>query len=211
MRIKAFLYAGVAGIALAATGALATGAQAQTLTGAVSSAEEGAMEGVLVSAKKAGSTITTTVVLERQGPVQLPGRPARARPLHASPSAPPATRSPGPKEVDVAAGGASADLKLAKVTAKNVQAQLSNAEWLLSAPGADQIKSFLPDCVGCHTLQRVYLRDPHAGRMEAGVHPHGPLCARERADPAAAPAPGRPAQRAAARSRRLMDAGGRVS
>ena len=39
---------------------------------------------------------------------------------------------------------------------KNVQAQLSNAEWLLSAPGADQIKSFLPDCVGCHTLQRVY-------------------------------------------------------
>jgi virginiamycin B lyase len=62
MRIKAFLYAGVAGIALAATGALATGAQAQTLTGAVSSPTEGAMEGVLVSAKKVGSTVTTTVV-----------------------------------------------------------------------------------------------------------------------------------------------------
>ena len=37
-----------------------------------------------------------------------------------------------------------------------MQAQLSNAEWLLSAPGNDQIKSFLPDCVGCHTLQRVF-------------------------------------------------------
>ncbi|HYT47759.1 MAG TPA: hypothetical protein VEL04_05025, partial [Burkholderiales bacterium] len=41
---------------------------AQTaLTGLVSSAEEGAMEGVLVGAKKAGSTITVTVVSDAQG------------------------------------------------------------------------------------------------------------------------------------------------
>ena len=33
------------------------------LTGTVSSAEEGAMEGVLVSAKLAGSTVTITVAL----------------------------------------------------------------------------------------------------------------------------------------------------
>ena len=38
------------------------GANAQTLSGKVSSAEEGLMEGVLVSAKKEGSTVTTTVV-----------------------------------------------------------------------------------------------------------------------------------------------------
>ena len=38
------------------------GAQAQTLSGQVSSTEEGMMEGVLVSAKKEGSTVTTTVV-----------------------------------------------------------------------------------------------------------------------------------------------------
>ena len=78
MRIKAFLYAGVAGVALVATGALATGAQAQTLAGAVSSAEEGAMEGVLVSAKKAGSTITTTVVSNDKG--QYASRPAGSSP-----------------------------------------------------------------------------------------------------------------------------------
>ncbi len=156
MRIKAFLYAGVAGIALVATGALATGAQAQTLTGAVSSAEEGAMEGVLVSAKKAGSTITTTVVSNDKGQYSFPA--GRLEPGHYTLTIRAAGYTlAGPKEVEVAAGGASADLKLAKVTGvKNVQAQLSNAEWLMSAPGADQIKSFLPDCVGCHTLQRVY-------------------------------------------------------
>src|ERR1700693_982435 len=37
------------------------------LTGIVTSAEEGVMEGVLVSAKKAGSTITLTVVSDKDG------------------------------------------------------------------------------------------------------------------------------------------------
>jgi virginiamycin B lyase len=37
------------------------------LTGQVSSAEEGPMEGVLVSAKRAGSTVTTTVVTDDKG------------------------------------------------------------------------------------------------------------------------------------------------
>ena len=40
---------------------------AQTLTGTVSSAAEGAMEGVLVSAQKTGSPITVTVVSDAQG------------------------------------------------------------------------------------------------------------------------------------------------
>ncbi len=42
------------------------------LTGQVTSAEEGAMEGVLVSAKKAGSTITITVVSDAQGRYSFP-------------------------------------------------------------------------------------------------------------------------------------------
>ena len=42
------------------------------LTGQVTSAEEGPMEGVLVSARRAGSTITTTVVSDRQGRYQFP-------------------------------------------------------------------------------------------------------------------------------------------
>ena len=42
------------------------------LTGQVTSAEEGAMEGVLVSAKTTGSTITTTVVSDAQGRYRFP-------------------------------------------------------------------------------------------------------------------------------------------
>ena len=51
-----------------------TAAPAQTvaLSGQVTSAEEGAMEGVLVSAKKAGSTITITVVSDRDGRYSFP-------------------------------------------------------------------------------------------------------------------------------------------
>jgi len=44
----------------------------QTLSGVVSSAAEGPMEGVLVSAKKDGSTITVTVVSDEKRPLQLP-------------------------------------------------------------------------------------------------------------------------------------------
>src|SRR5262245_34996669 len=48
-------------------------AQAQiALSGLVSSSEEGAMEGVLVSAKKEGATITTTVVSDVQGRYRFP-------------------------------------------------------------------------------------------------------------------------------------------
>src|SRR5256885_8961852 len=42
------------------------------LTGRVTSAEEGPMEGVLISAKKAGSTITITVVSDEQGRYRFP-------------------------------------------------------------------------------------------------------------------------------------------
>src|SRR5882762_7186270 len=53
--------------------AYSAGAAAQAaLAGKVSSAEEGAMEGVLVSAKKAGSTITITVVSDAKGQYSFP-------------------------------------------------------------------------------------------------------------------------------------------
>jgi virginiamycin B lyase len=154
MRVKALL------ASTSLVGALAlmplVPAQAQTaaaLTGQVSSAEEGMMEGVLVSAKREGSTITTTVVTNDKGQYSFPA--GRLEPGHYDIT----IRATGyvldgPKAVDVAAGGAKADLKLAKT--KNLVGQLTNAEWLISAPGEDRIKSFLPDCVGCHSLQRVF-------------------------------------------------------
>ncbi len=131
-------------------------AQAQTtaLSGQVSSAEEGTMEGVLVSAKKEGSTITTTVVSNDKGQFSFPAD--RLEPGHYNISIRAAGYDlAGPKMVDIGTGAAAtADIKLQK--AKNVANQLSSAEWLQSAPGDDKIKSFLPDCVGCHTLQRIF-------------------------------------------------------
>ena len=47
-------------------------AQNAALTGRVSSAEEAVMEGVLVSAKKDGATITTTVVSNDTGQFSFP-------------------------------------------------------------------------------------------------------------------------------------------
>ena len=173
------------------------GANAQTaLSGKVSSAEEGLMEGVLVSAKQAGSTITTTVVSNAKGEFSFPAE--RLAPGHYAISIRAAGYNlAGPKEIDVAAGSpASADIKLAKT--HNILGQLSNGEWIMSAPGSDQVKSFLPDCVGCHTLQRVFSRDAFPRGVEGRVRPHGPLCTRKRADPPAAPPPGRSPQRAPA-------------
>src|ERR1700683_1753940 len=43
-----------------------------SLSGQVSSTEEGVMEGVLVSAKKEGSTISLTVVTDKQGHYRFP-------------------------------------------------------------------------------------------------------------------------------------------
>src|SRR5262245_30441928 len=49
-----------------------TGAQAQGLSGQVSSAQEAVMEGVLVTVKKEGSTIATTVVSNDKGQYSFP-------------------------------------------------------------------------------------------------------------------------------------------
>ena len=60
-----------------------TVAQAQApvaLTGRVSSAEEGAMEGVVVAAKRDGSTISVSVVTDAQGRFAFPA--ARLEPGH---------------------------------------------------------------------------------------------------------------------------------
>jgi len=127
--------------------------EAQSLAGTVSSAEEGAMEGVLVGAKKAGSTVTVTVVSDAKGRYAFPAAKLE-----------PGTYSlriravgydlDGAGSAEVAAAGtATLDLKLKKTS--DLAAQLSNGEWMASVPGTDQQKDTLRNCVGCHTLQRV--------------------------------------------------------
>ena len=55
----------------------------QALTGLVRSAEEGPMEGVLVSAQRANTPVTITVVTDASWTIQLSSHPPRSRPLHA--------------------------------------------------------------------------------------------------------------------------------
>src|SRR4051812_3183288 len=85
-----------------------------TLSGQVTSAEEGAMEGVLVSAKRAGARITITVASDPQGRYRFPA--AKLQPgQYALRIRATGYDLDGPALVDVAADRpAIADLKLRK-------------------------------------------------------------------------------------------------
>jgi streptogramin lyase len=123
------------------------------LTGYVNSQEESAMEGVLVSAKRAGSTMTITVVSNAQGQYSFPRDRLEAGTYFLS------IRAIGyelPTRGPVEVGGqqtATLDLNLVKT--KNLAHQLSNGEWLQSFPGTEARKEALYRCVSCHTLERV--------------------------------------------------------
>ena len=131
---------------------------AAAISGAVSSAEDGAMEGVLVSAKKDGSNKTVTVVTDEKGHYSFPA--ARLEPGHYKITIRAAGYDlDGTPAADVAAGKeAAADITLKKT--RNLALQLSNAEWLISMPGDDKMKSNLNGCNSCHTYQRI-LRSAH--------------------------------------------------
>jgi len=136
---------------LAGADAAAAQTIAPALTGKVT-AEQGALEGVLVSAKKSGSTITITVVSDKDGRYAFPA--ARLEPGQYSLR----IRAVGydldhSSPVTVAADKtATADLTLRKT--EDLASQMSNAEWLASMPGTDRQKGQLLNCVGCHTLER---------------------------------------------------------
>lgn len=143
-------------VLLWSAGALPVRAQSPgsaALTGQVSSQEEGPMEGVLVSAKGAGITVTVTVVSDSRGRYSFP----RAK------------LQPGKYSLTIRAVGydmdapgavkilpnqtAQVNLKLNKTG--DLASQLTNAEWTMSFPGTDEQKSMLVGCTSCHTLQRV--------------------------------------------------------
>jgi streptogramin lyase len=156
MKIRHLLLATTAALALTlmAAGADWSKASAQSavaLAGQVSSAEEGAMEGVVVSAKKAGSTITVSVISDAQGNFSFPS--GRLEPgsytlrIRAA-----GYELDGPKTIDVGPQGAPLAITLRK--AKNLAAQLTSGEWLMSIPGTTEQKSMLDRCTSCHTLER---------------------------------------------------------
>jgi virginiamycin B lyase len=138
-------------VLVAGAGSTPAVAQTPALTGKVA-AEQGALEGVLVSAKKDGSNITITVVSDKDGRYSFPA--AKLEPGQYAMR----IRAIGfdldnAKPVTIAAGKtATADLALRKT--EDLASQLSNAEWMASMPGTDAQKGQLLNCVGCHTLER---------------------------------------------------------
>src|SRR6266480_4884717 len=124
------------------------------LTGKVTSQAEGAMEGVIVGAKKVGSPITTWVVSNAQGQYSFP--PDRMEPGKYAVSIRAVGYELPSTSVDVTAQHTQLDLPLRKVTSTSRLAmQLSNAELIMSVPGTAGEKLALGGCVNCHTLQRV--------------------------------------------------------
>jgi virginiamycin B lyase len=123
------------------------------LQGAVSSAEEGAMEGVVVTAKADGSTVSVSVVSDKGGHYSFPADRLGAGHYKLMIRAV-GYDLDGAGTADVAAAQtATLDLKLKKT--RKLASQLTNAEWLASMPGTDEQKSFLLDCNGCHTFERI--------------------------------------------------------
>src|SRR5258708_18514662 len=151
-RLSTFTAATLA--AFCVTAAHTANAEAPTaLSGQVSSAKEGAMEGVVISAKRAGGTITVSVVTDEKGRYSFPAE--RLEPGRYTLGARAGGYElDGAKAADVTAGqGATADIKL-KPT-QNLPAQLTNAEWMMGMPGTDEQKAILFNCDSCHTIERI--------------------------------------------------------
>src|ERR1700730_7125432 len=156
-RLSTFTAAALAAFCFATTHA-ATAQAPAALAGQVSSAKEDAMEGVVVSAKKAGGTITMSVVSDAKGHYSFPA--SRLEPgQYALEIRAVGYELDGPKTAEVAAEqAATADIKL-KPT-RNLPGQLTNAEWMMSMQGSDEQKAFLLGCNGCHTIERI-VRSTH--------------------------------------------------
>src|SRR5262245_8987860 len=141
-------------------------ALAQSLTGKVSSAAEGAnvsenLEGVVISAKK--GIVTTSVVSNAKGEFSFPAGKLGAGEYALSIRAA-GYDLDGPRTVTVSGDkAASIDLRLVKT--KDLAAQLSNLEWILSVPGTDAEKRALTGCTNCHTVERILTSKHNAEEM----------------------------------------------
>jgi virginiamycin B lyase len=192
MRMRAWVLTAIASLALmtfhGASPAHPQSLALAALTGRVTSQEEGAMEGVVVSAKKDGSTITVSVVSDKQGDYCFPAN--RLEPGHYSLK----IRAVGYDLDGVGTAdvmehkAATADLKLSKT--KNIVPQLTNAEWMLSVRGTEEQKAYLLNCVSCHTLERT-VRSTHDAdeftqviwRMNGYAQVSQPIKPQRRVDP----------------------------
>ena len=126
---------------------------AAALTGTVSSAEEGKMEGVVVSAKRPGSTIMVSVSTNAQGQYSFPQDRLAPDAYDITIRAVGYTLKPTTAKIE-SGGPAQLDLTLAKATGDVLALQMSNSEWIQSMPGTPGQKMALERCFDCHGLQR---------------------------------------------------------
>ena len=133
-------------------------AKGDALSGTVSSDREGKMEGVVVTAKKAGSIVEVSVTTDAQGHYAFPDSHLAPGDYTLSIRAVGYDLAAPAKATIAADKAATADIKLQPT--KNLASQLSNAEWLMSVPGSDDMKAQLLNCTGCHTLERI-VRSTH--------------------------------------------------
>src|SRR5688572_16672383 len=142
---------------LAALCHLRVNAQAPAaLTGRVSSAAEGAMEGVLVSLKREGSTKTVTVVSHADGGYSFPRDRLEPGRYTVSTRAVKYVLDQRGKTVEIAANGtAQLDLTLRDSNPLELALQMTDPEWFASYPLDDRTKwELFRDCSRCHTMRR---------------------------------------------------------
>jgi virginiamycin B lyase len=118
------------------------------LSGVVSSQPEGPMEGVIVTAKRAGSTIAVSVVTDKTGMYAFPADRLQAGDYKLT------TRAVGYGQPDTQtvtvdpAKKKELNLKLPKI--ENLVGKITWGEFLSSVPGTQAEKDQLYSCVGCH-------------------------------------------------------------
>ena len=118
------------------------------LTGIVSSQAEGPMEGVIVTAKRAGSTIAVSVVTDKAGRYTFPGEKLESGEYNLT------TRAVGYGQPDVRTVSVDPskkkDLNLTLSKTENLVPQITWGDFLASVPGTQKEKDELYNCVGCH-------------------------------------------------------------
>ncbi|HSV23452.1 MAG TPA: carboxypeptidase-like regulatory domain-containing protein, partial [Xanthobacteraceae bacterium] len=201
MRIKHTLLSTAASlaVALATSGLGPAAAQAEPgLSGQVT-APTGPMEGVLVTAKKNGSTIAYTVVSDARGRYSFPagkieGGEYTLRIRATAAELDGASRDGALQATIDPQKPTTVDLKTKKT--RNLPAQLVNAEWIMSVPGTDDQKAQLLNCVGCHTLERIVRSTHNADEFTQVIHRMAnyaqvsqPIKPQRRMDPEWAPKP----------------------
>ncbi len=137
---------------------------AAALTGTVSSAEEGKMEGVVVSAKRPGSTMMVSVSTNAQGQYSFPQDRLAPGAYDITIRAIGYTLKPTTATIE-SSGPAQVDLTLAKAAPDVLALQMSNSEWIQSMPGTPGQKMALERCFDCHGLQRPIFSKKNAEEM----------------------------------------------